>query len=70
MTSKPKEAAAQVAAGRALFFGKARCSNCHVGDTFTDHGFHNIGVRVSATPRRAPVATPWRPSNRRRPSVV
>lgn len=34
----------QVASGRALFFGKARCSNCHVGDGFTDHGFHNLGV--------------------------
>lgn len=34
----------QIAKGRAVFFGKARCSNCHVGDTFTDHGFHNLGV--------------------------
>lgn len=34
----------QIANGRALFFGKARCSNCHVGDGFTDHGFHNLGV--------------------------
>jgi cytochrome c peroxidase len=32
-------------AGRELFFGtKARCANCHSGDTFTDHGFHNLGV--------------------------
>jgi len=30
--------------GRNLFFGKARCSNCHVGDNFTDHAFHNLGV--------------------------
>jgi len=30
--------------GRDLFFGKARCSNCHTGDTYTDHGFHNLGV--------------------------
>jgi cytochrome c peroxidase len=30
--------------GRELFFGKARCTNCHTGDTFTDHTFHNIGV--------------------------
>jgi cytochrome c peroxidase len=34
----------KIAAGRALFFGKARCSNCHVGDGYTDHGFHNLGV--------------------------
>ncbi len=30
--------------GRTLFFNKARCSNCHTGDTYTDHGFHNLGV--------------------------
>ncbi len=35
-------------AGRDLFFGKARCSNCHTGDTFTDHTFHNLGI--GATP--------------------
>jgi cytochrome c peroxidase len=32
--------------GRTLFFGKARCSNCHTGDTFSDSGFHNLGVGV------------------------
>lgn len=30
--------------GRNLFFGKARCTNCHVGDNFTDGQFHNLGV--------------------------
>jgi cytochrome c peroxidase len=30
--------------GRTLFFGKARCTNCHTGDTYTDHGFHNLGI--------------------------
>lgn len=30
--------------GRTLFFGKARCSNCHTGETFSDGGFHNLGV--------------------------
>ena len=39
-----KTLSAQIVAGRNLFFGKARCSNCHVGDTFTDFAFHNIGV--------------------------
>jgi cytochrome c peroxidase len=34
--------------GRTLFFGKARCSNCHTGDAYTDFGFHNLGV--GATP--------------------
>jgi cytochrome c peroxidase len=30
--------------GRNLFFNKARCSNCHTGDTYSDNGFHNLGV--------------------------
>jgi len=30
--------------GRNIFFGKARCTNCHVGENFTDGAFHNIGV--------------------------
>ncbi len=30
--------------GRNLFFGKARCTNCHVGENFTDGLFHNLGV--------------------------
>jgi cytochrome c peroxidase len=32
--------------GRTLFFGKARCNSCHVGDNFTDNQFHNLGVGV------------------------
>src|SRR5262249_43602583 len=32
--------------GRALFFNKARCNGCHVGDNFTDNTFHNLGVGV------------------------
>jgi cytochrome c peroxidase len=32
--------------GRTLFFGKARCSNCHTGDVYSDGAFHNIGVGV------------------------
>lgn len=36
----------QLANGRNLFFGKARCSLCHTGDNFTDDGFHNLGVGV------------------------
>jgi len=34
--------------GRALFFGKAHCSACHVGANFTDNAFHNIGVGMNA----------------------
>lgn len=30
--------------GRTLFFGKARCANCHSGDTYSDSAFHNLGV--------------------------
>ena len=30
--------------GRTLFFGKARCANCHSGDTYSDSGFHNLGI--------------------------
>lgn len=34
----------RLASGQALFFGKARCSTCHVGDNFSDNQFHNLGV--------------------------
>ncbi len=30
--------------GRNLFFNKARCANCHSGETFSDGEFHNLGV--------------------------
>ncbi|MFO0930727.1 MAG: cytochrome c peroxidase [Gemmataceae bacterium] len=36
--------AKSIANGRALFFGKARCNGCHIGDSFTDSAFHNLGV--------------------------
>jgi len=32
--------------GRELFFGKAQCSACHVGQDLTDEMFHNIGIGV------------------------
>ncbi len=32
--------------GRILYFGKARCSACHVGESFTDFAYHNLGVGV------------------------
>ena len=41
---KADEYGKRLVAGRDLFFNKARCSNCHTGDTFTDHTFHNLGV--------------------------
>lgn len=43
---KAAEVGKKLVNGRTLFFGKAKCSNCHVGDTFTDHAFHNLGVGV------------------------
>jgi cytochrome c peroxidase len=39
---------AEVKQGHALFFGKARCSQCHLGHSFTDTVFHNLGVGWNA----------------------
>jgi cytochrome c peroxidase len=43
---KAAEVAQSINNGRALFYGKARCNSCHVGDNFTDNQFHNLGVGV------------------------
>lgn len=40
------DAAKAIANGRALFFGKARCTTCHTGDNYSDGNFHNLGVGV------------------------
>lgn len=37
---------AQERRGMRLFFGEARCSACHSGNDFSDHGFHNIGTSM------------------------
>jgi cytochrome c peroxidase len=42
--AKVGEVAKQINHGRELFFGKARCSLCHVGQNFSDSQFHNLGV--------------------------
>ena len=34
----------EVKKGHELFFGKARCNQCHLGQNFTDSSFHNLGV--------------------------
>jgi cytochrome c peroxidase len=34
----------QVKLGNELFYNKARCNQCHLGDAFTDSRFHNLGV--------------------------
>jgi cytochrome c peroxidase len=30
--------------GDGLFFGKAACNQCHLGQNFTDNRFHNLGI--------------------------
>ncbi len=39
--------------GRALYYGKANCSACHVGADLTDELFHNIGVEPQDPGRSA-----------------
>ena len=39
---------AEVKAGHQLFFDKAGCNQCHLGASFTDDKFHNIGVGWNA----------------------
>ena len=34
----------EVREGHELFFGKAGCNQCHLGQNFTDSSFHNLGV--------------------------
>jgi len=42
------ELARSINNGRILFNGKARCNGCHVGDSFSDSQFHNLGVGAKA----------------------
>lgn len=44
--AKVGEVAKHIDRGRVLFFGKARCNACHVGESFTDLAYHNLGVGV------------------------
>ena len=34
--------------GRELFFDKAKCSTCHVGENLTDELYHNLGIGMDA----------------------
>jgi len=43
---KVAELSRSLSNGKVLFFGKARCANCHVGENFSDGQFHNLGVGV------------------------
>jgi cytochrome c peroxidase len=39
---------ANAKAGMELFFGKAGCAACHAAPLFTNKGFHNVGIGMSA----------------------
>ena len=45
-------------AGFATFTGKGRCSNCHAGFAFTDHGFYDIGLPGTDKGRGAEIGLP------------
>lgn len=40
---------AQVKQGWELFFNKAECNQCHLGENYTDGRFHNLGIGWDAT---------------------
>ena len=42
--SDGKHVSAEVKLGHYVFFEKALCNQCHLGPTFTDSRFHNLGV--------------------------
>lgn len=45
---EPHALSKKAADGMKLFFGKARCSACHTGPSFSDNGYHNIGIGMTA----------------------
>jgi cytochrome c peroxidase len=44
-----KRRRADVKKGDVLFFGKAGCNQCHLGQNFTDSAFHNLGIGWDST---------------------
>jgi cytochrome c peroxidase len=40
---------ADVKKGDVLFFGKAGCNQCHLGQNFTDSAFHHLGIGSDST---------------------
>ena len=38
--------------GNGLFFEKAQCARCHVGENFTDSSFHNLGIGWDAAAKK------------------
>jgi cytochrome c peroxidase len=49
--------------GMEIFFGRGRCNACHLGPTFSDGRFHNVGVGYAALPGPA-VASGFRDPGR------
>src|SRR3972149_6133030 len=47
----PKLATESEMRGEVLFFGKARCGNCHPSPYYTDNLMHNLKVERFFTPR-------------------
>lgn len=45
LKGKNKAISKSAVEGFKLFNGKAKCSECHSGWSFTDHGFHDIGLK-------------------------
>jgi cytochrome c peroxidase len=43
---------AEVRKGHELFFGRAGCNQCHLGQNFTDSTFHNLGIGWNPRTRR------------------
>jgi cytochrome c peroxidase len=37
--------------GQEIFFGRGRCNACHLGPSFTDSRFHNVGIGFEPRPR-------------------
>ena len=63
-TGKVNALTAQQELGRALFFGKAACNGCHLGQNFTDSRFHNLGVGWVEPPRGADPRTGFKDPGR------
>lgn len=52
MNKDESAVSAEVKQGHELFFGKAGCNQCHLGDSLTDSNFHNLGVGWNPRTRR------------------
>jgi len=50
--NRDETVSAEVKKGHELFFGKAGCNQCHLGQNFTDSTFHNLGVGWDPSSRK------------------